>query len=135
MKRSLLLLLLISFSQKIFSQSGGIVTADEMTHPVTIRTFDLEQRTLVNQHFYNSGWLDAKIFKAESSEGYPAMIKYDILNQQVNFLLRNQAMIASSKKIDSFIFSKSKKKFIGLVPKNWGKRKVFFESLLETNVK
>ncbi len=131
MKKYVLILLLISFNQKVVGQSRPIVTANELTHPVTIKTFDLEERTLIHQHFYNSAWLDAKIFKAESSKGFPAMIKFDILNQQINFLLRNQAMVAASRKINSFIFTKSKKKFIGLVPKNWKRRKVFFESIVE----
>ena len=131
MKKYAFILILIGLNQKAFSQARAIVTADELTHPVTIRTFDLEQQTLIHQHFYNSGWLDAKIFKAEATKGFPAMIKFDILNQQVNFLLRNQAMVAASRKINSFTFTKSKKKFIGLVPQNWKGRKVFFESILE----
>ena len=131
MEKYLLIVLFISFSQETFSQARAIVTADELTHPVTLRTFDLEQRTLIHQHFYNPGWLDAKIFKEESAKGFPAMIKFDILNQQVNFLFQNLAMVASSRKINSFTFTKSKKKFIGLVPKNWNRRKVFFESIVE----
>ena len=131
MEKYILILILLCFNQKAISQSGGIVTADEMTHPVTIRTFDLTKRTLIHQHFYNSAWREARIFKDESSKGFLSMIKYDILNHQINLLFSNLAMVASSRKISSFTFLQSKKKFIGLAPKNWNKGKVFFESLLE----
>ncbi len=131
MKKYLLIFLVIGFTLKVSSQSRIPQATNELTHPITIRTFDLAQRTLIHQHFYNSAWMDAKIFKETSTKGFPAMIKFDILNQQVNFLFQNRVMVASSQKINSFIFTKSKKKFIGLVPKNWKRGKVFFEALLE----
>lgn len=131
MEKCLLIFLLIGFFQKGLTQSEGIITANELTQPATIRTFDLAERKVIHQHFYNDEWLDAKIFKAASSKGFEAKIKYDILNQQVLFLFEELAMVASSRKISSFIIPQLKKKFIGLAPKNWGRGIVFFESILE----
>ncbi|MFK7981575.1 MAG: hypothetical protein AB8G86_16450 [Saprospiraceae bacterium] len=131
MEKYVLILLLICLNQIVFSQSRGVVTSNEITHPITIRTFDLAESTLIHQHFYNTAWMDAKIFKNELSKGFPAMIKYDILNQQVNFLSHNRAMVASSRKISSFTIPQLGKKFIGLAPKNWKRGIVFFEALLE----
>lgn len=131
MERYLLMLLLIGINQPIFGQSNGVATTDDITHPVTIRTFDLEERIVIHQHFYNTEWKEAKIFKDDASKGFLAMIKYDILNQRINFLFQSVAMLSSSRKISSFTFLQSKQKFIGLIPPNWNVGKVFFESILE----
>lgn len=131
MEKYLLILLFICFNQKAICQSTSLVTSEELAQPVSIKTFDLVERTVILQHFYNSEWLDAIIFKEESSKGFEAKVKYDILNQQVLFFFSNIAMLASSRKISSFLIPQLEKKFIGLAPKNWSRRIVFFESLLE----
>lgn len=93
----------------------------------SMEPFDLTASVKIHKHFYNNEWLAAHILGNENVEGKDLMIKYDILNQELNVNIKNVAMVAPNDVMAGFVFLGINQKFICIKPKNWEKEKSFFE--------
>jgi len=127
---TLLFLFTLFFPSFLSAQSGidyNKLRLNSVNSREEIGTFDLREQIFIHQYFYNDEWMSAHILGNEYVEGKDLLVKYDILNQQLNVNIENVAMIAPNNVMSGFVFLGSNQKFICIEPKDWAKGKTFFE--------
>jgi hypothetical protein len=130
-----LLFLFTLFFPSFLSAQSGIddkkARLNSLNSREEIETFDLREQVFIHQYFYYGEWMSAHIFGNEDVGDTDLLVKYDILNQQLNVNIGNVAMIAPNNVIRGFVFQANNQRFICIEPKDWGKGKTFFEVIEE----
>lgn len=130
-----LIFVLTLFLPAFLSAQVGVDDKKARLNAVTsneaIEMFDLTERISIRKFFYNTEWKAAHILGNEQVAGKDLLIKYDILNQQINVNIQQVAMVASNRVLSGFVFLGTRQKFIYIEPGNWTKGKTFFEVLEE----
>lgn len=128
-------LLALFFPLTIFAQENIDNVKVELNQidgiDTSIESFDLTKSIKIHKHFYNDEWMSARILGNKNVRGKDLLIKYDILNQELNVNINNVAMVAPNDVMTGFVILGINQKFICINPKNWDKGKVFFEVLEE----
>jgi hypothetical protein len=96
-----------AFSQA--DENSPDITWDQMQDlqaGTDVETFDLRKRDVIFRVFFDEQWLDGWFIShdlAETTRSTP--IKYDILNQEINFLIGDQAYVMPKENVKGFVLN------------------------------
>lgn len=87
------------------------VTWDQMNELILgadVETFDMRPRAVIFRVYYDEIWRDGQFIVDGAPSKHTCPIKYDILNQEVNFLVGSVPYVMPAARIDGFILTEMK---------------------------